>query len=56
MMLTRASMMVPLAAFVNNVTNENALLAFDQKRGTRARISYLTNQPRTFGLSARIDF
>jgi iron complex outermembrane receptor protein len=45
-----------VAAYLNNVTNENALLAFDQERGTRARISYLTNQPRTFGISARIDF
>jgi iron complex outermembrane receptor protein len=45
-----------VAAFVNNVTDEEALLAFDQERGTRARISYLTNQPRTFGVSARIDF
>ena len=33
-----------------------ALLALDQERGTRARVGYLTNQPRTFGLSARINF
>lgn len=45
-----------VALFVNNVTDERALLAFDQERGTRARISYLTNQPRTFGISTRFNF
>jgi iron complex outermembrane receptor protein len=45
-----------IAAFLNNVTDELALLSFDQERGTRARISYLTNQPRTFGISTRLDF
>jgi iron complex outermembrane receptor protein len=29
-----------------------ALLALDQERGTRARVGYLTNQPRTFGLTS----
>jgi iron complex outermembrane receptor protein len=43
-----------VALFVNNVTDERALLALDQERGTRARVGYLTNQPRTIGLSARI--
>ncbi|HUF77552.1 MAG TPA: TonB-dependent receptor [Thermoanaerobaculia bacterium] len=43
-----------VAAFVNNVTDERALLALDQERGTRARVGFLTNQPRTFGLSARL--
>ena len=42
------------AVFVNNLFDENALLALDQERGTRARVSYLVNQPRTFGVSARI--
>ena len=42
--------------YVNNVTDERALLGFDQERGTRARISYLTNQPRTFGVSTRFEF
>jgi hypothetical protein len=32
------------------------LLSLDQERGTRARISYLTNQPRTFGVSMRVAF
>ena len=42
--------------FINNLTDERALLSFDQERGTRARIGFLTNQPRTFGISTRIDF
>jgi iron complex outermembrane receptor protein len=45
-----------LAFFVNNLTNERALLALDQERGTRARVGFLVNQPRTFGLSARVKF
>ena len=45
-----------ISAFVNNVTDERALLSFDQERGTRARIGYLTNPPRTFGLATRLTF
>lgn len=45
-----------VSAFVNNVTDERALLSFDQERGTRARIGYLTNPPRTFGLATRLTF
>jgi len=45
-----------VALFVNNVTDERAFLALDQERGTRARVGYLTNQPRTFGVSARVKF
>ena len=44
------------ALFVNNVTDERAFLALDQERGTRARVGYLTNQPRTIGVSARVTF
>jgi iron complex outermembrane receptor protein len=44
------------ALFVNNVTDERALLALDQERGTLARVGYLTNQPRTFGGTVRIKF
>lgn len=44
------------AVFVNNVTDEVAYLALDQERGTRARVGYLTNQPRTFGVSTRVNF
>ncbi|MCA1829212.1 MAG: TonB-dependent receptor [Myxococcales bacterium] len=40
----------------NNLTDERAFLALDQERGTRARIGYLTNQPRTFGTSLRVNF
>lgn len=45
-----------VAFFVNNVTDERAFLALDQERGSRARVGYLTNPPRTFGLSSRFDF
>jgi len=45
-----------VAAFINNVTDERALLSLDRERGTRARIGFLTNQPRTFGVSTRLDF
>jgi iron complex outermembrane receptor protein len=45
-----------IALFVNNATDEVALLALDQERGTRARVSYLTNQPRTIGINARLNF
>ena len=44
------------ALFVNNLTNETAFLALDQERGTRARVGYLTNQPRTIGISTRVNF
>ncbi len=44
------------AFFINNVTDERAYLALDQERGTRARVSFLTNQPRTFGVSTRVNF
>ncbi|HEV8657696.1 MAG TPA: TonB-dependent receptor [Thermoanaerobaculia bacterium] len=44
------------ALFVNNVTDEKAFLALDRERGLRARISYLTNQPRTLGISTRVNF
>ncbi|MEA2338230.1 MAG: iron complex outerrane recepter protein [Thermoanaerobaculia bacterium] len=44
------------ALFVNNVTNETAFLALDQERGSRARVGYLTNQPRTIGISTRVNF
>lgn len=45
-----------VALFVNNVTDERALLALDQERGTRARVGFLINQPRTIGISSRINF
>lgn len=39
------------ALFVNNLTDTRALLALDRERGTRARVGYLTNQPRTVGVN-----
>ncbi|MES1240171.1 MAG: TonB-dependent receptor [Acidobacteriota bacterium] len=44
-----------IAVFVNNLFDEQARLALDQERGTRARVGYLVNQPRTFGVSTRIN-
>jgi iron complex outermembrane receptor protein len=45
-----------VSVFLNNVTDERALLSLDRERNTRARIGYLTNQPRTLGVSTRFDF
>jgi iron complex outermembrane receptor protein len=45
-----------IAVFVNNLTDERALLALDRERGLLARVGFLTNQPRTFGLTTRLDF
>jgi outer membrane receptor protein involved in Fe transport len=45
-----------LIFYVNNVTDENALLAFDRERGGRARLGFHTNQARTFGVTARVRF
>ncbi|MEM1178929.1 MAG: TonB-dependent receptor [Acidobacteriota bacterium] len=45
-----------VAAYINNLTDEIAFLALDQERGTLARVGYLTNQPRTFGVSTRVKF
>jgi iron complex outermembrane recepter protein len=44
------------AFFVNNLTDEEARLALDRERGTRARVGYLTNQPRTYGLTLRFNY
>ena len=45
-----------VAFFVDNLTDARALLALDQERGTLARVGYLTNPPRSYGISTRIDF
>jgi iron complex outermembrane receptor protein len=45
-----------IALFANNVTDERAFLALDRERGLLARVGYLTNQPRTFGITTRLDF
>ena len=44
------------AVFVNNLTDARALLALDRERGTRARVGYLTNQPRTIGFSVGFTY
>jgi iron complex outermembrane receptor protein len=45
-----------IALFVNNLTDERAFLSLDRERDFRARVGYLTNQPRTVGLTMRLDF
>ena len=45
-----------MALFLNNLTDERAFLALDRERGLRARVGYLTNPPRTFGISTRVNF
>ena len=42
--------------FVNNLWDERAFLSLDRERGTRARVGYLTNMPRTYGVSLRMNF
>lgn len=44
------------ALFVNNLTDERAFLALDQERGRLARVGYLTNQPRTIGLTLGFNY
>jgi iron complex outermembrane receptor protein len=44
------------ALFVNNVWDERAFLSLDRERGFRARVGYLTNRPRTYGVSMRLNF
>ena len=44
------------ALFLNNATDERALLALDRERGTRARVGYLTNQPRTLGVNVTFSY
>jgi iron complex outermembrane receptor protein len=45
-----------ISIYGNNLADTRAFLALDQERGTRARIGYLVNQPRTFGTSLRVNF
>ena len=44
------------AVFCNNLTDERAFLSVDRERGRGARVGYLTNQPRTYGVSLLVDF
>ena len=45
-----------IVAYINNLFDENALLAFDRERGGRARLGFATNLPRTYGLTVRKGF
>jgi len=45
-----------LGVFLNNVFDERAFLALDRERGSRARVGYLTNQPRTAGATLRFSY
>jgi outer membrane receptor protein involved in Fe transport len=44
------------AVFVNNLWDERAFLSIDRERGRSARVAYLTNAPRTFGVNFRWNF
>ena len=44
------------ALFINNLTDESAHLGLDQERGRVARVGFLTNQPRTVGVTYRKSF
>jgi iron complex outermembrane receptor protein len=45
-----------VAGFINNIWDEMARLALDYERGRSARVSYLTNVARLFGVTARYSF
>ena len=42
--------------YINNLTDEKALLSFDRERGGRARLGFATSQPRTIGVTLRKSF
>jgi iron complex outermembrane receptor protein len=44
------------AVFVNNLFDERAFLSIDRERGRSARVGYLTNTPRTYGVNFRWNF
>jgi iron complex outermembrane receptor protein len=45
-----------LSVYLNNALDETALLALDRERGLRARVGFLTNQPRTVGVSMNFNY
>ena len=45
-----------VAGYINNIFDKSAELALDYERGRSARLSYLTNQPRTFGVYGQYGF
>ena len=44
------------AVFVNNLWDEEAFMSIDRERGRSARVGYLTNPPRTFGVNFHMNF
>ena len=44
------------ALFVNNLWDERAFLSVDRERNRSARVGYLTNPPRTFGVNFHMNF
>ncbi len=42
--------------YINNIGDENANLSFDRERDGRARLGFRTNQPRTIGVTLRMNF
>jgi iron complex outermembrane receptor protein len=42
--------------YVNNLWDERAFLSVDRERNRSARVGYLTNPPRTYGVNFRWDF
>jgi iron complex outermembrane receptor protein len=42
--------------YINNLWDERAFLSIDRERNRSARVGYLTNPPRTFGASVRLNF
>ena len=45
-----------VTVYVNNLFDENALLAFDRERGGRARLGFHVGTPRTLGVTVRQRF
>lgn len=44
-----------VALFANNLTDERAFLSLDRERGLLARVGFVTNTPRVFGITLRFD-
>ena len=44
------------SVFVNNLWDETAYLSIDRERGRSARVGYLTNPPRTYGVNFHMNF
>jgi iron complex outermembrane recepter protein len=45
-----------VAGYIDNIMDKTAELALDYERGRSARVGYLTNQPRTFGVYGLYQF